>query len=969
MKNLFKSLMLVAVAAMAFTACQNDIEEVNAVNKSVTLTFNAGFGEDTRVDFAEAGNKAYKASWEVGDTVTFAVYSDADNANSWNQPIEVAQTIEITEAADSVELTVSFNNLTAGNVIKAYVNYTVNNWGSSSSPWWAFDTSYNAQKPDANGPSEVYASAAVEYAAGVDYADLTFAHDYAYGLMTIKDLPFEADYFEFYVNGSYQPTTVYLNNVTDNKVWFYIDEYEKVYDLEVRIVSKDYTQQRYFVRSFGEADTFAFTKGRVSRFTIDKWYTKLATPQNVKGELNGEKIVFTWDAVENADSYDVVVEYNYQPTEYEVETNRLELDAKGLGAFAGLDIEVVAVADGYVNSNSASAEFIVPVAKDDEGTHNFIYDAVEVVDVYANTYKFYQKENADNFMYLSFRQALPTSGSVVYDFDDIETYPYARSCFWMSSDLRPAGKDGFTSSYVSDYNIDHNVYTIYPNDGDACAIYVDVEDGKYAITAFVKNNSYFGSENLFKGSFNGPLSVKETLATPANLEAVVDGYSVTLSWNKVDGATSYEVNFAGETKEVTTTSAKFDGVAVGYHSATVVAKAEGYNDSEAAILNNIEVKQVFETVEIASVVAGTVDGNYTPLTLTTVKGDVFTTKAGNGGVNYLAEGTWDYNNWYDTGYALGNVYLNGDTWVSSFVMEVKYVEGKYELTIQSSAGNFHFLGDITGLVVPGYEPEVPEYDYTNVTLTSAVATHAASNYIGGTGYDITFTDGTTTIVCQVQTKDKTYLKARMWDQTVTNSEVGYLNNLTWTGVSTPWPYEMDVKVVDGQYNIAIKTFDFYVNGQPEYNATFVGQIEGFTLPVEEEEEEPVVGLPNCENLTLQLCKKDGFISGGGTGYGDIRLVDSEGKYYINVEVNDNPLYTHNYVCDGNSPYDPGTIYSSNTYVSYKGVAWDDETADTPAVVSGTFDIVVDGGNCTIDIDFVLEDGNKFSGSYAGVLPY
>mgnify|MGYP003309585149 CR=1 FL=1 len=77
MKNLFKSLMLVAVAAMAFTSCQNDIEEVNAVNKSVTLTFNAGFGEETRVDFAEAGNKAYKASWEAGDTVTFAVYSDA----------------------------------------------------------------------------------------------------------------------------------------------------------------------------------------------------------------------------------------------------------------------------------------------------------------------------------------------------------------------------------------------------------------------------------------------------------------------------------------------------------------------------------------------------------------------------------------------------------------------------------------------------------------------------------------------------------------------------------------------------------------------------------------------------------------------------------------------------------------------------------------------------------------------------
>ena len=177
------------------------------------------------------------------------------------------------------------------------------------------------------------------------------------------------------------------------------------------------------------------------------------------------------------------------------------------------------------------------------------------------------------------------------------------------------------------------------------------------------------------------------------------------------------------------------------------------------------------------------------------------------------------------------------------------------------------------------------------------------------------------------------------------------------------------KVEDGQYNIAIKTFDYYDNDKTEYKATFVGQIENFTLPVDDDDDEPVVGLPNCENLTLELCQKEGFISAGFSAWSDIRLVDVEGKYYINIEVNDSTLYTHNYVCDGSDSYDPGTIYSSNTYVSYKGADWDDETADTPQVASGTFDVVVDGANCTIDIDFVLEDGNKFSGSYAGVLPY
>lgn len=813
MKNLFKSLMLVAVAAMAFTSCQNDIEEVNAVNKSVTLTFNAGFGEETRVDFAEAGNKAYKASWEAGDTVTFAVYEDASS----DQPIEVAQPIEITEAANSVELTVSFNNLTVGNIIKAFVNYTAQNYGSSSYPWWVFNTSYNSQKPDANGPSEVYASASVEYAAGVDYADLTFAHDYAYGLMTLENLPFEVDYFELRVNGGNQPTSVELKNVTDNKVWFYVDEYEKVYDLEVRIVSKeDYNQQRYFVRSFGEADTFAFTKGRVSRFTIDTWYTKLTDPENVKGELNGEKIVFTWDEVENADSYDVVVEYNYEPTEYEVETNRLELDAENFDAFARLYVKVVAVGTGYVNSNSSSADFTVPIAKGAAGEQGYTFEYNKVEDLGQKKYKFYN-DNENEYMYLTFETNLSelAVGEYVYSIGDgLVASGYSENAEYSEFSLP---------------NLDNNYLGREYWFQDGNAVFVDVKaDGNISVIAFCKR--WIGNgDHLFKGSFNGTLTVKETLATPANLEAEVDGYSVTLSWGKVDGATSYEVNFAGKTEEVTTTSAKFEGVAVGYYSATVVAKAEGYNDSEAARLDNIQVKQVFETVEIESVVAGAVDGNYTPLTLTTVKGDVITTKAGNAGVNYLNEGTWDYNNWYDSGYALGNVFLNGDTWVSTFVMEVKHVEGKYELTIESSVGNFHFLGDITGLVVPGYEPEVP--DGGDVVATSAVARYD-SNHGYCTIVDFQLPYGlVATVVFRTG--------AGNWDSTnYFTRGLDYINAGVWTTYQNAegdeWYTYAYLSGEDATINgnIAVTyyetySFTFTIN---DYNVTYTGNVGGLVAP-------------------------------------------------------------------------------------------------------------------------------------------
>ncbi|MBR5595621.1 MAG: hypothetical protein IKW47_04980 [Alistipes sp.] len=239
-----------------------------------------------------------------------------------------------------------------------------------------------------------------------------------------------------------------------------------------------------------------------------------------------------------------------------------------------------------------------------------------------------------------------------------------------------------------------------------------------------------------------------------------------------------------------------------------------------------------ETYELASVVATYQenDKNWYALTLTDTEGNVITTTAGNGGVNYLNAGTWDFSNYYSSGFALGNPYYNGE-YTGAMTMEVAHVDGQYDITVT-----------------------IPQGIYT-----------------------------------------------------------------------------------------------------------YVGAIEGFIIP------EPVV-LPNCENLTFQLCQADGFISASFSGYGDIRLVDSEGKNYINIEVNDQTLYTHSYVYDGGESYDAGTIYSPCTYVRYDGPGYDGDGL-TPSVETGTMEVVANGNDSTITIDFVLEDGNKFSGVYTGALPF
>ena len=48
--------MLVAVAAMAFTACQKDVDELNKVSEGTTVTFSANFGADTRATLTDEDN-------------------------------------------------------------------------------------------------------------------------------------------------------------------------------------------------------------------------------------------------------------------------------------------------------------------------------------------------------------------------------------------------------------------------------------------------------------------------------------------------------------------------------------------------------------------------------------------------------------------------------------------------------------------------------------------------------------------------------------------------------------------------------------------------------------------------------------------------------------------------------------------------------------------------------------------------
>ena len=81
MKNLFKSLMLVAVAAMALSACTEENNEVAAVAKKTIIEMTASLNADSRSGFMEKedGSTTYKSEWHEGDKILVVDSGNTDN--------------------------------------------------------------------------------------------------------------------------------------------------------------------------------------------------------------------------------------------------------------------------------------------------------------------------------------------------------------------------------------------------------------------------------------------------------------------------------------------------------------------------------------------------------------------------------------------------------------------------------------------------------------------------------------------------------------------------------------------------------------------------------------------------------------------------------------------------------------------------------------------------------------------------
>ena len=301
MKNIFNSLMLVAVAAMTFTACQTDFEEVGVADKSFTVTGIASFDDATRSGFgdytAAAGDKDafFSSKWDGGESVK--VY--LSETIYW--PIWATKVSKMTIPSGGDGKTASFaaefdfegeyDGIPEHGTFTAYVPAEA--WDGDVAVVPTFQT---PREKSVDPAAHILIGTGKFENAKLEDVEFKFAHAVAYGKMTLKGVdtafaPVKAE-LEFYgKDGKLNVVTLDTKNVKANEYWFAVNPMEVakfnvvVYDKDGNAYSKAAT--------VGTSSSLNFVKGQVSTFNVtmakgDLPYVKYAdNSYKVLGGKNG----------------------------------------------------------------------------------------------------------------------------------------------------------------------------------------------------------------------------------------------------------------------------------------------------------------------------------------------------------------------------------------------------------------------------------------------------------------------------------------------------------------------------------------------------------------------------------------------------------------------------------------------------------------------------------------------------------
>ena len=258
MKKMIKNLMLVAVAAMAFVACSQDVNDINILPKQTALNFTARFVEDTRAYFGEKGEEGYPVYWAGGEEVTFvAPAADYDGTYS-----TTATAVKADEQGIEATFNVVFDNPIKAGTVYAYLGQ---GWNSMSN--YAYVNENQTPTATSVDPNCIMASTSFEYNGETMEVSGDFAHGAGYGKMTING--FEGKTISS-VELSFAGTnncnyTLNVADIAEHTYWFASEE-NNVESFTITVVADG----AYYSKNV-EIDSdkhLYFKKGLVSKFSV-----------------------------------------------------------------------------------------------------------------------------------------------------------------------------------------------------------------------------------------------------------------------------------------------------------------------------------------------------------------------------------------------------------------------------------------------------------------------------------------------------------------------------------------------------------------------------------------------------------------------------------------------------------------------------------------------------------------------------
>ena len=272
MKNLFKNLMLVAVAAMTFTACQNDNGEMDMLVKKTIINGVATIdNDDTRSGFVgsettENGDgtttTTYKSAWDGGETIKLYINYGA---------AETTATIDA-EGKFTAEFEGDFAE-----------SCTI----SACSPAEAWSSEYSFTIPAEQTPrtdsvdpaAHILKAQAITVTNGS--ASFKMQHEVAYGKMTVNTpAGFVIDHVDIELNGAWYgyakslSYTINADNVENNTFWFATDVIEVS---EMTVTAYDANDKAYTKTvTMNEDKTLKFQYYKVSTFSVSNLTEEVA---------------------------------------------------------------------------------------------------------------------------------------------------------------------------------------------------------------------------------------------------------------------------------------------------------------------------------------------------------------------------------------------------------------------------------------------------------------------------------------------------------------------------------------------------------------------------------------------------------------------------------------------------------------------------------------------------------------------